>query len=133
MFKDVKFHYPTRPDVQILKGLNLKVLQGTTVALVGSSGCGKTTCIQLLLRYYDPVEGKIILDSLSTQDYSLERLRSHISLVSQEPVLFDRTIAENIAYGDNSRDVPIEEIIEAAKEACIHSEYITKIPLVSQI
>uniref|UniRef100_A0A1L8E495 ABC-type xenobiotic transporter n=2 Tax=Nyssomyia neivai TaxID=330878 RepID=A0A1L8E495_9DIPT len=127
--KKVKFRYPNRPETPILRGLNLRVPQSKTVALVGPSGCGKSTCIQLLLRYYDPDEGKVELDSVSTQDYSLGRLRSHIGLVSQEPVLFDRTIAENIAYGDNSRDVPIEEIIAAATEARIHSEFITKLPL----
>ncbi|XP_055685662.1 multidrug resistance protein homolog 49-like [Lutzomyia longipalpis] len=128
-FENVKFHYPTRPEVQILRGLDLRIPEGKTVALVGPSGCGKSTCMQLLLRYYDPDEGKVEVDGVSTQDFALGRLRSHVGLVSQEPVLFDRTIAENIAYGDNSRDVPIEEIIEAAKEARIHSEFVTKLPL----
>uniref|UniRef100_A0A7G3ASY9 ABC-type xenobiotic transporter n=1 Tax=Lutzomyia longipalpis TaxID=7200 RepID=A0A7G3ASY9_LUTLO len=127
--KKVKFRYPNRPETQILRGLSLRVHQGKTVALVGPSGCGKSTCMQLLLRYYDPDEGKVEVDGVSTQDFALGRLRSHVGLVSQEPVLFDRTIAENIAYGDNSRDVPIEEIIEAAKEARIHSEFVTKLPL----
>uniref|UniRef100_A0A1B0DDU0 ABC-type xenobiotic transporter n=1 Tax=Phlebotomus papatasi TaxID=29031 RepID=A0A1B0DDU0_PHLPP len=103
--------------------------QGKTVALVGPSGCGKSTCIQLLLRFYDPDQGKVKLDGVSTVDFSIRNLRSHLGLVSQEPVLFDRTIAENIAYGDNSRVVSMEEIIEAAKEAQIHSEFITKLPL----
>ncbi|XP_055690905.1 multidrug resistance protein homolog 49-like [Lutzomyia longipalpis] len=127
--KKVKFRYPNRPETQILRGLSLQINQGKTVALVGPSGCGKSTCMQLLLRYYDPDEGKVEVDGVSTQDFALGRLRSHVGLVSQEPVLFDRTIAENIAYGDNSRDVPIEEIIEAAKEARIHSEFVTKLPL----
>ncbi|XP_055690906.1 multidrug resistance protein homolog 49-like [Lutzomyia longipalpis] len=128
-YKNVEFRYVTRPDFQILKGLDLNIPTGKTVALVGPSGCGKSTCMQLLLRYYDPDEGKVEVDGVSTQDFALGRLRSHVGLVSQEPVLFDRTIAENIAYGDNSRDVPIEEIIEAAKEARIHSEFVTKLPL----
>ncbi|GAB0100061.1 multidrug resistance protein 1-like [Sergentomyia squamirostris] len=128
-FKNVKFRYPTRPEIQILSGMNLKVIQGKTVALVGPSGCGKSTCIQLLQRFYDPEEGLVELDGKAAVDFPLQRLRSHLGLVSQEPVLFDRTIAENIAYGDNSREVSMEEIITAAKEARIHSEFVTKLPL----
>ncbi|GAB0100059.1 multidrug resistance protein 1-like [Sergentomyia squamirostris] len=128
-FRKVKFRYPTRPETEILRGLNLRVTQGKTVALVGPSGCGKSTCIQLLQRFYDPDEGRVELDGKATVDFPLQRLRSHLGLVSQEPVLFDRTIAENIAYGDNSREVSMEEIITAAQEARIHSEFVTKLPL----
>lgn len=109
--------------------MSLNIYQGQTIALVGPSGCGKSTCIQLMLRYYDPSSGSIELDGTSTTEYSLNQLRSQLGLVSQEPVLFDRTIGENIAYGDNSRDVPISDIIEAAKKANIH-EFIMGIPLV---
>ncbi|XP_059615121.1 multidrug resistance protein homolog 49-like [Phlebotomus argentipes] len=123
------FRYPTRPETQVLKGLSLQIPQGKTVALVGPSGCGKSTCIQLLLRFYDPESGRVKLDGTPISEFSLGRLRSYLGLVSQEPVLFDRTIAENIAYGDNSREVPMDEIIQAAKEAKIHSEFITKLPL----
>lgn len=99
------------------------------MALVGPSGCGKSTCIQLLLRYYDPINGSITLDGTPTTDFPMARLRLHLGLVSQEPVLFDRTIAENIAYGDNSRNIPLTEIIEAAKLANIHT-FVTSLPLV---
>lgn len=126
----MKFHYPTRPDVAVLRGLNLKIEEGQTVALVGPSGCGKSTCIQLLLRHYDPLSGTISLNNIPTSDFSMNVLRSCLGLVSQEPVLFDRTIAENIAYGDNTRDVLLTEIIEAAKMANIHT-FISGLPLVS--
>uniref|UniRef100_A0A1B0DLK8 Uncharacterized protein n=1 Tax=Phlebotomus papatasi TaxID=29031 RepID=A0A1B0DLK8_PHLPP len=128
-YENIRFSYPTRSQTEVLKGLSLQVPEGKTIALVGPSGCGKSTCIQLLLRFYDPDQGKVKLDGVSTVDFSIRNLRSHLGLVSQEPVLFDRTIAENIAYGDNSRVVSMEEIIEAAKEAQIHSEFITKLPL----
>ncbi|XP_038117776.1 multidrug resistance protein homolog 49 [Culex quinquefasciatus] len=126
-FSNVEFRYPTRPTVPILQGLNLEIKPGHTVALVGPSGCGKSTCIQLLLRYYDPEGGKVAVDGVATTDYQLGRIRAQMGLVSQEPILFDRTIAENIGYGDNSRDIPMPEIIEAAKLANIH-EFIINLP-----
>lgn len=129
-FTDVEFAYPTRRDVPVLRRLNLRVQAGKTIALVGPSGCGKSTCIQLLLRYYDAEVGSVEVDGVRTTEYTLEGLRAQIGLVSQEPVLFDRTIAENIAYGDNSRVVPMEEIITAARQANMHG-FITKLPAVS--
>lgn len=128
-YRDIEFKYPTRPDIQILNGVNLEILQGKTVALVGHSGCGKSTCIQLLQRYYDPDNGNIHIDQEDIKtDLSLEALRSKLGLVSQEPSLFERTIAENIAYGDNSRNVSIAEIMEAAKKANAHS-FIVSLPM----
>ncbi|KAM9724519.1 ATP-dependent translocase ABCB1 [Menidia menidia] len=127
-FEGVQFNYPSRPDVPILKGLNLKVKKGETLALVGSSGCGKSTTIQLLERFYDPKEGQVVLDSVNVKELNIHWLRSQIGIVSQEPVLFDCTLAENIAYGDNSRTVSMEEIEAAAKAANIHS-FIQELPL----
>lgn len=129
-YKRIDFRYPTRPDVQILNGLDLNIAEGQTIALVGPSGCGKSTLSQLLQRFYDPEHGRIHigLDEISS-DISLNNLRSKLSIVSQEPVLFDRTIAENIAYGDNSRRVTIDEIIEVAKIANVHN-FIAGLPLV---
>ncbi|XP_055840861.1 multidrug resistance protein homolog 65-like [Episyrphus balteatus] len=127
-YNDVSFRYPTRPDVQVLNGLNLGILQGKTVALVGASGCGKSTCIQLLLRYYDADKGQICIDGRDIeQDMALPTLRRRLGIVSQEPVLFEKTIAENIAYGDNYREVSMNEIIEAAKLANAHS-FIVALP-----
>lgn len=86
--------------------------------------------MQLLLRYYDTELGYVEVDGVRTTEYSLACLRSQIGLVSQEPVLFDRTIAENIAYGDNSRVVSMDEIMTAARQANMHA-FITQLPAVS--
>ncbi|XP_061393524.1 multidrug resistance protein homolog 65 [Musca vetustissima] len=127
-FRDLHFRYPTRRDQRVLNGLNLEVLQGKTVALVGASGCGKSTCVQLLLRYYDPDSGSIFIDQDDIHhDLSLSALRKRIGIVSQEPSLFEKTIAENIAYGDTSRNVPMEEILAAAKMANAH-DFISALP-----
>uniref|UniRef100_A0A8C3KQT2 ATP-binding cassette sub-family B member 5 n=1 Tax=Calidris pygmaea TaxID=425635 RepID=A0A8C3KQT2_9CHAR len=126
-FRNIHFVYPTRPEVQVLQGLNVKVNKGQTLALVGSSGCGKSTSIQLLERFYDPVEGQVLADGCDTRSLHLQWLRSRLGLVSQEPILFDCSIAENIGYGDNSRVVSQEEIEAAAKAANIHA-FIEKLP-----
>lgn len=132
-YKKIDFRYPTRPDVQILNDFCLNIKEGKTIALVGPSGCGKSTCIQLLQRLYDPEHGRVFigLDEISS-DISLKDLRSKLSIVSQEPVLFEKTIAENIAYGDNSREVPMTEIIEAARTANVHN-FVAQLPQVSKI
>ncbi|XP_068114235.1 ATP-dependent translocase ABCB1-like [Hyperolius riggenbachi] len=126
-FQEVRFVYPTRPKVQVLQGLNIKVSKGQTLALVGSSGCGKSTSIQLLERFYDPVDGRVLADGMDTQSLNLKWLRSQMGIVSQEPMLFDCSIAENIQYGDLSRQVAPEEIVEAAKAANIHT-FIENLP-----
>ncbi|XP_030350574.1 ATP-binding cassette sub-family B member 5 isoform X2 [Strigops habroptila] len=126
-FRNVHFVYPARPEVQVLQGLSMKVNKGQTLALVGSSGCGKSTSIQLLERFYDPVEGQVLADGFDTRSFHIQWLRSRLGLVSQEPILFDCSIAENIQYGDNSRVVSQEEVEEAAKAANIHS-FIERLP-----
>uniref|UniRef100_A0AC11B9T4 Uncharacterized protein n=1 Tax=Ovis aries TaxID=9940 RepID=A0AC11B9T4_SHEEP len=120
-FSDVVFNYPTRPDVPVLRGLSLEVKKGQTLALVGSSGCGKSTVVQLLERFYDPLAGTVFIDGKEVKQLNVQWLRAHMGIVSQEPILFDCSIGENIAYGDNSRVVSQEEIEHAAKEANIHS------------
>uniref|UniRef100_A0ABM5GNJ0 ATP-dependent translocase ABCB1 isoform X1 n=1 Tax=Pogona vitticeps TaxID=103695 RepID=A0ABM5GNJ0_9SAUR len=126
-FKKVAFNYPTRPDVSVLRGLSVAVDKGQTLALVGSSGCGKSTVVQLLERFYDPLNGEVQLDGQSAKELNIQWLRSQIGIVSQEPVLFDCSIAENIAYGDNSKEISLDEIIEVAKAANIHS-FIDSLP-----
>ncbi|XP_075683429.1 ATP-binding cassette sub-family B member 5-like isoform X1 [Rhinoderma darwinii] len=116
----VSFNYPSRPDVPVLQALSIAISRGQTVAFVGSSGCGKSTSIQLLQRFYDPHQGAVLFDKKEAKHLNVEWLRNQIGIVSQEPVLFDRSIAENIAYGDTSREVPMEEIEQAAKAANIH-------------
>ena len=105
----------------------LVFFKGQRIALVGSSGCGKSTITQLLERFYDPDGGEISLCGKPLNKLDLYWLRNQIGIVSQEPILFDLSIMENIAYGDNSREVTKEEVIEAAKKANIH-EFITKLP-----
>ncbi|XP_059113261.1 multidrug resistance protein 2 isoform X1 [Peromyscus eremicus] len=126
-FNEVKFNYPTRPDIPVLQGLNLEVKKGQTLALVGSSGCGKSTVVQLLERFYDPMAGTVFLDGKEIKQLNVQWLRAHLGIVSQEPILFDRSIAENIAYGDNSRVVSQDEIVRAAKEANIH-QFVESLP-----
>ncbi|XP_006779226.1 PREDICTED: phosphatidylcholine translocator ABCB4 isoform X1 [Myotis davidii] len=119
-FNEVVFNYPTRPDVPVLQGLSLEVKKGQTLALVGSSGCGKSTVVQLLERFYDPKAGTVLLDGQEAKKLNIQWLRAQLGIVSQEPILFDYSIAENIAYGDNSRVVSQDEIVSAAKAANIH-------------
>ncbi|CAI5730066.1 unnamed protein product [Hyaloperonospora brassicae] len=114
-FCNVEFAYPARPDAKIYKNYSLKVARGQTVALVGVSGSGKSTAISLLERFYDPAAGVVTLDGHDLKGLNLQWLREHVSLVSQEPVLFAGTIADNIGLGkpSSTRD----EIVEAAKQA----------------
>ncbi|CAL1272518.1 unnamed protein product [Larinioides sclopetarius] len=126
-FQKVHFNYPSRPRVKILRGLGLDIEPGQTVALVGSSGCGKSTCVQLLQRFYDADHGSVMLDEENVKDMNVANLRSHIGVVSQEPVLFSYSIAENIAYGDNTREMDMNRVMEAARQANIHN-FITTLP-----
>ncbi|KAK7110228.1 ATP-dependent translocase ABCB1-like isoform X2 [Littorina saxatilis] len=127
IFRDVDFHYPTRPDAKVLQKLNITISQGQTVALVGSSGCGKSTTVQLIERFYDALDGAVTLGGEDVRELNVQNLRKQIGIVSQEPVLFDRSLAENIAYGDNERVVSMDEIISAARAANIH-EFIANLP-----
>lgn len=129
MYSDIRFSYPSRPGVQVLRELTLIIEQGKTIALVGHSGCGKSTLIQLLERFYDPDYGSVQVDNKDIKLMKLKTLRSQMGIVSQEPSLFDRTIADNIAYGDNLRNVTRDEIIEAARKANIHN-FIVSLPAV---
>ena len=116
-FKHVYFAYPTHPENVILKDVSFTVMPGQKVALVGYSGCGKSTIIQLLNRFYDVEEGKgeILIDDVNIKDYNLYELRKKIGLVSQEPSLFNTSKLENIRYGNLKASD--EECIEAAKKA----------------
>ncbi|XP_050312500.1 multidrug resistance protein homolog 49-like isoform X2 [Anthonomus grandis grandis] len=127
-YSNVYFTYPTRPEMQVLNGLDLSVIHGKTVALVGSSGCGKSTLLQLLIRFYDPSEGEVTFNNFDLRNLNLKCLRSNLGIVSQEPNLFDLTIADNISYGINDREVQMKEIEEAAKAANIHN-FVTGLPL----
>ncbi|UJR37712.1 hypothetical protein I4U23_030407 [Adineta vaga] len=124
-FEQVKFKYPSRPTLRVLKDFNLLANAGQTTALCGPSGSGKSTSVALLLRFYDPYQGTVLLDGHDIRTLSLAWLRSQIGFVQQEPVLFNLSIRDNIAYGDNTRIVSQEEIEQAAKKANIHDVIIT--------
>lgn len=139
----------------MLNDLVVSVKPGQTLAFVGSSGCGKSTSVQLLERFYDPDEGQVVgncsndqrnlshrlqililacyfqlIDGRPSCNVNVPFLRSQIGIVSQEPVLFDCTIAENIQYGDNTRSITMEEVIDASKKAFLH-DFVMMLPDVS--
>lgn len=114
-YKNVHFNYPTRDDVPVLKGIDLDIQAGERVALVGSSGAGKSTIVQLLLQFYKIKSGDILVDGKSIYDYDLSAYRSNMAIVPQEVMLFGGTIRENILYG--KPEATEEEVIEAAKQS----------------
>ncbi|KAL6629079.1 hypothetical protein ACP70R_028844 [Stipagrostis hirtigluma subsp. patula] len=124
-FKNVEFYYPSRPESPIFVNFNLRVPAGRTVALVGSSGSGKSTVIALLERFYDPSAGEVTLDGVDIRQLQLKWLRAQMGLVSQEPSLFAMSIRENILFG--KEDATEEEIVAAAKVANVHN-FISQLP-----
>jgi len=108
-FQNISFNYPSRPEFNVLKNVDFKVEAGQTVALVGSSGSGKTTIASLILRFYDPTSGTVLIDGIDNKSISLTELRKQIALVPQDVILFAGTIRDNIAYGKpNASDLEIE-------------------------
>ncbi|MEI4487572.1 ABC transporter transmembrane domain-containing protein [Frigidibacter sp. MR17.14] len=124
-FEGVRFHYPSRPGVSALEGIDLAIAPGETVALVGPSGAGKTTIIQLLLRFYDPQIGRVTLDGTDLKDLSRPDFRRHIALVPQDPVIFAATARENIRFGRPSAS---DAEVEAAARAAAAHDFIEKLP-----
>ena len=127
--EDVIFSYPSRPDARVLQGMDVSVKSGETLALVGPSGSGKSTVVSLLERFYNPTAGVLRLDGTNIADLNVSWFRRQIGIVSQEPVLFDRSIADNIRYGANYREVTSEEVVAAAKAANIHN-FVESLPKV---
>ncbi|CAA7269322.1 unnamed protein product [Cyclocybe aegerita] len=131
----VKFAYPSRPTIQVVKGIDITFSAGKTAALVGASGSGKSTLISLVERFYDPTEGVVKFDGINIKDLNLKWLRSQIGLVSQEPVLFATTIRGNVAHGligTQWENAPQEEKDKLIKAACLKANadgFITKLPL----
>jgi ABC transporter fused permease/ATP-binding protein len=124
-FKNIRFHYPTRPEIDVLKDLSFHVNPGEKVALAGHSGAGKSTIIQLLLRFYDLQNGSILVDDKNINHWDLKALRSKVGMVPQEVLLFGGSIRENIRYA--KPDASEEEIIQAAKKANAW-QFISKFP-----
>ncbi|KAL3907268.1 MAG: hypothetical protein SGILL_008941, partial [Bacillariaceae sp.] len=122
---DVHFAYASRPEQEILKGINLKIGAGNTVALVGNSGCGKTTIVNLLQRYYDTTSGVISFDGVDIELFDLKSHRRRIGIVTQDPILFSGTILSNITYG--TPNATREAAIEAAKKSNAH-DFICAMP-----
>ena len=114
-YQNVHFHYPTRTDIEVMKGISFKIKEGQKVALVGPSGSGKSTIVQILLRFYQIQSGDILVDRKSIFDYDISAFRENFAIVPQEVILFGGTIRENIAYG--KPDASEAEIIEAAKQS----------------
>ncbi|CAG8786791.1 6950_t:CDS:2, partial [Gigaspora margarita] len=132
--KNINFIYPTRPNIKILNNISLDVKPGSIVAIIGSSGSGKSTIISLILRFYDPISGGVFLDGYNIKSLNLNWLRRQIGLVSQEPVLFKTTIAENVSYGligsiyENLPDKEKRERIENACKIANAHDFIMKFP-----
>ncbi len=124
-FEALEFHYPSRPSQQALSAFTLDVQAGQTVAIVGPSGAGKSTVFQLLLRFYDPQAGRIVLDGVATHDLALGDLRQRIGIVPQDAVIFSNSALENIRYG--RPDATDAEVQQAAEAAFAH-EFITALP-----
>ncbi|GMH18415.1 hypothetical protein Nepgr_020256 [Nepenthes gracilis] len=125
--EDVYFCYPLRPDVNVLNGLNMTLKCGTITALVGSSGAGKSTVVQLLSRFYEPTSGRIMVAGEDIRTFDKSEWAQVISIVNQDPVLFSVSVAENIAYGLPDADVSKDDVIKAAKAANAH-EFIISLP-----
>ncbi|KAK4272062.1 hypothetical protein QN277_020662 [Acacia crassicarpa] len=123
--KEVCFSYPTRPNELIFNGFSLSIPSGTTTALVGQSGSGKSTVVSLIERFYDPQAGEVLIDNINLREFNLKWIRGKIGLVSQEPILFSCSIKENIAYG---RDGATDEEIRAAAELANATKFIDKFP-----
>lgn len=125
--RDVYFCYPARPDEHIFRGFSLYISSGTTTALVGQSGSGKSTVISLIERFYDPLAGEVRIDGINLKEFQLKWIRGKIGLVSQEPVLFASSIKDNIAYGKEGSTI---EEIRAAAELANAAKFIDKLPQV---
>ncbi len=124
-FEDVEFNYAARPDVPVLRSINLEVKAGGQLAIVGPSGAGKSTLVSLLLRFYEPTSGRILIDGRDAREYDLSAYRSQFATVPQEVLLFNGTIRENIGYGDPNADE--EAIVDAAEQANA-MEFISRFP-----
>ncbi|KAM5442228.1 putative ABC-type xenobiotic transporter [Microsporum ferrugineum] len=125
--RNIYFRYPNRPEKMVIAGLSLSVQPGQYIGLVGASGCGKSTIIALLERFFDPEAGQILVDGKDISKLNIKNYRSHLALVSQELTLYQGTIRENITLGTNDEDVSEEKITKAYKDANIY-DFIRSLP-----
>ncbi|XP_070548799.1 ABC-type oligopeptide transporter ABCB9-like isoform X2 [Ptychodera flava] len=123
-FRNVSFAYPTRPDTDVLKNVSFKVSPGEVIALVGPSGGGKSTCVNLIEHFYKPTSGEVLMDNIPIQDYDHKYLHTKVALVGQEPVLYGRSIKENISYGLD--ECNLQEVQRAAQLANAH-KFVTEL------
>ena len=122
-FRDVWFRYPTRKNQWVFKGLNLTIPAGNSIGIVGESGCGKSTFISLVLRFYDPQFGQILLDGVDIKELNVKTLRKTMGFVMQEPVLFNYTVLENILYGnDTATNSEVREAVRVANAEFIENQ-----------
>lgn len=123
--EDLEFSYPSRPEQKAIRGIHLEIPANKTTALVGPSGGGKSTLFELILRFYDPTSGRILIEGVDLKDLALKDLRSLIGFVPQQPILFSGTLRENIAYG--KPNASFEEIENAATSAYV-TEFLSQLP-----
>lgn len=116
--KKVDFAYPSRPETLVLRQFSLEVKAGTSIGLVGKSGCGKSTVIGLIQRFYDVERGSVKVDGVDIRELDVQWYRKHTALVSQEPVIYSGTIRDNIMFG--KLDASENEVVEAARAANAH-------------
>jgi ATP-binding cassette subfamily B protein len=122
-FNNVSFAYPKSKEA-VLNNLSFKINQGETVAIVGATGCGKSTLVNLMVRFYDTTEGEVLIDGINVKEYKLQTLRDKIAIVLQKSELFNISIKENISWGNP--EASYEEIVEAAQIAQAHSYIVDK-------
>jgi ATP-binding cassette subfamily B (MDR/TAP) protein 1 len=126
-FRNISFAYPSRPNTIVMKNFNLTIKPGQHVALVGESGCGKSTIVGLIERFYDPLEGQVLLDGVDMKNLDVQWLHKSLASVTQEPTLFATTIRKNITYAVGDENVTMDQVIECAKNANCH-DFITTLP-----
>ena len=124
-FKNVSFRYPDAED-DVLQNISFTAKKGETVALIGSTGCGKSTVINLIPRFYDASEGQVLVDGVDVKEYTQKTLRNKIGYVSQKATLFTGSISSNVAYGDNGRKAPDKAAIEEAVVTAQADEFVNK-------
>lgn len=127
--RNVELYYPARPQRRVLSGLSLKIEPGSVVALVGESGGGKSSIVSLIQHLYEPSSGQVLLDGYDVHDCAPAWLSRHVSVVSQQPTLFGRSIRRNIMYGlEGTADEPSQEEVEAAAKLAHADGFIQRMP-----